>query len=252
MLKLEKPVVFVDIESTGTSTTDDKIVEISCVKLMPDMERIIKTYRINPGIPIPPGATEVHGITDEDVKDQPIFKRLANGLMDFITGCDLAGFKSNHFDFPMLYSEFSNAGVTWDYTLHNFIDVGNIFQIKEPRTLAAAVKFYCGKELEGAHGAQADIEATIDVFIKQTEMYEDLPNTMTELDLYSNYGNKRLDMAGKFVFDKDGKTILFNFGKDKGKPATDYGFLNWMVYKANFPPDTTKIALQLMNEIPFK
>lgn len=250
-LKLERPVVFVDIESTGTSTTDDKIVEISCIKLMPDATRITKTYRLNPGIPIPEGASAVHGIKDEDVKDLPTFKQLSKGILEFITGCDLGGFKSNHFDFPLLYSEFCNAGLSWDYNLSNFIDVGNIFQIKEPRTLAAAVKFYCGRELEGAHGAEADIEGTIDVFLKQCEMYEDLPNTMQELDLFSNYGNKRLDMAGKFVYDKDGKTILFNFGKLKGQPANDYGFLQWMVYKASFPYDTTKIAQQLMDEIPF-
>lgn len=253
MISLERPIVFIDVETTGTDTQADRIVEMSVVKLKVGGERIVKTYRFNPGIPIPAGATAIHGISDEDVKDNPPFSKMAKSFLEFITGCDLAGFKSNQFDFPLLYSEFTMAGIEWDYNGHNMIDVGSIYTIQEPRTLAAAVKFYCGKELEGAHGAEADIWATVDVFEKQIEQYPDLPKTVEELALFSNYGKKRLDMAGKFTLAEDGTTVLFNFGKQKGQPAkNDYGFLQWMVYKASFPPDTTKIAKQLMGEIPFK
>lgn len=251
MLQLLRPIVFMDFETTGTNTEKDKIVEMACVKLMPNGDRTVKTYRINPIIPIPEGATKVHGITNEMVKDAPTFKQLSKGMLEYISGCDLAGFKSNTFDFPMLYSEFLNAGIEWDYSKHNFIDVGNIFQIQEPRTLSAAVKFYCGKVLEDAHSAEADILATIDVFEKQINCYPDLPNTIQELDIFCNFGSKRLDMSGKFAYADDGETVIFNFGPSKGKPAkNDYGFLKWMVFKADFAPDTVAIAKKLMNEIP--
>ena len=250
MLQLLRPLVFADFETTGTDTSTDRIIEYSFCKLMPDGSKEIKTGRINPAMTIPEAASAIHGIMNDDVKDSPLFKQKANGLLLFIEDCDLAGFNSNSFDYPLLYAEFVRAGIDWDYSKHNLVDPGNIFKIKEARTLSAAYRFYCSKELEGAHGAENDILATVEIFQAQFEKYTDLPQTIEELSLYSNYGVKRLDMGGKFVMDKDGKTVLFNFGKLKGLPANDYGFLSWMVYKANFPPDTTKIAKELMNKIP--
>lgn len=251
MLQLLRPLIFADFETTGTDTQNDRIIEYSFCKLMPDGSKEIKTGRINPTILIPEGATAVHGITNDDVKDSPLFKQKAKGLLSFIEDCDLGGFNSNSFDYPLLYAEFNRAGIEWDYSKHNLVDPGNIFKIQEARTLAAAYKFYCGKDLEGAHGAENDILATVEVFQSQLERYPDLPQTIKELALYSNYGVQRLDMGGKFVMDKDGKTILFNLGKLKGQPAKDYGFLNWMLFKADFPPDTRKIAKQLIDEIPY-
>lgn len=251
MIKIERPIVFVDFETTGTDTMKDRIVEMSFAKLNLDASREVKTYRVNPEMAIPKGASDVHGITNADVDDKPTFKSYSKGILAFIEGCDLGGFKSNQFDFPLLYMEFNRAGINWDYNQHQMIDCGNIFTIKEPRTLAAAVKFYCGIELEGAHGAECDILGTISVFESQLLKYfteDEEVKTISDLALFSNYGNKRLDMAGKFVLDKDGETILLNFGKLKGQPAKkDRGFLNWMttVYPS-FPKDTLDIVYKLL------
>jgi DNA polymerase III subunit epsilon len=242
MIKLERPIVFVDFETTGVDTSKDRIIEYAFCKINPDGSRETKEGKLNPGIPIPPSATEIHGISDEDVKDKPAFKNFAKGILAFIEGCDLGGFNSNNFDFPLLYAEFNRCGINWDYSKQEMVDCGNIFKIKEERTLAAAVKFFLGKELEGAHGALADIIATADVFEAQLLKYEDLPKTIPELSLFSNFGKKRLDMANKFVLAEDGKTVIINFGKSKGYPAqNDKGFLQWMLSK-DFPPDTLKIA----------
>lgn len=247
-MQIIRPIIFFDIESTGIDTEKDRIVELCVIKCFyPDTNREIKTYRINPGIPIPASATEIHGISDEDVKDAPLFKQLAKSLLEYIKDCDLGGYNSNHFDIPMLYAEFNRAGVLWDYKGVDFIDPGVIFKRKEERTLSAAMRFYCGEELEGAHGSEADTLATIKVFEAMVNKYDDLPDNIKELALYCNYDKKRLDLAGKFTLAEDGKTILLNFGKNKGLPAKDdWGFLNWMVNKASFPPDTTAIAIALM------
>lgn len=255
MLKLYRPLIFGDFETTGVNPEKDRIISYSFCKIFPDGKQDIKTGFFNPGIPIPEKATEIHGIKDKDVQDAPKFEEQAVGLHRFIEGCDLAGFNSNRFDYPLLYAEFCRSGkVMWDYSDTKFIDVGNIYVIKEPRTLAAAYKFYTGSELSGAHNAEVDILATVDVFMRQTQVYEDLPNTIDELDVFCNFGNKRLDMGGKFIMSEDGKTILFNIGKEqKGKPAhSDYGFLRWMAYTAKFPPDTVEIAKKIMAEIDAK
>lgn len=249
MLQLTRSLVFVDFESTGVSPETDRIIEYAFCKLNPDGSRETKEGRLNPEMPIPAGATAVHGITDEDVKNCVYFRQLAKGILEFIKDCDLGGFASNNFDFPLLYAEFNRAGIEWIWQAHQMIDCGVIYKRKEERTLAAAVRFYCGEELEGAHGALADIIGTANVFEAQIKRYEDLPQTIPELALYSNFDRPKLDMAGKFVMAEDGKTILLNFGKSKGQPAkNDWGFLNWMVTKANFPADTNKIAYALMND----
>lgn len=246
-LNLKRPIVFLDIESTGLDTSLDRIVELALLKVTPDNEHINKCYRYNPGIDIPQSATEIHGITNESVKDCPAFHQHAKGLAAFLEGCDLAGFNSNKFDVPMLYSELTRAGVDWDWKKHQLVDIGNIFKIKEERTLSAALKFYCDKELVNAHSAEADIIATAEVFFAQLERYEDLPGEIDALALLSNYDKPMLDMKGCFTTDDQGN-ILFNFGKYRGEKAVLHvDFLDWMVNKASFPKDTVDVAQQIIN-----
>lgn len=245
-LKLTRPLVVLDIESTGVDREIDKIIDLSLRKVSLDGTVTCINYRVNPGRPIPAETTAVHGITDEDVQGMPTFRDVAQDVLDFIKGCDLAGFNSNHFDIPMLYNELVRCDLFLDYRSIRMIDVGNIFKIKETRTLSAAVKFYCQREHEGAHGAAADVEATMDVLLAQFEKYDDLPVDMDELALYSNYGNKMLDLSGKFSTNKEGVVVL-NFGKYKGMPAKDHlDFLDWMVNRANFNRDTVDVALEIM------
>lgn len=248
MLEFNRPIVFFDIESTGLSTTDDRIVEISVHKVGIDGEAESKTRRVNPGIPISPQATEVHGITDEDVKDMPPFNKIAKSLHDLIQGCDIGGFNSNRFDCPMLYNEFRRAGINWNYKQHHFIDVGNIFKIMEPRTLEAAVKFYLNREHDGAHGAAADTQATAEVFFHMINKYKaELPDTVDQLELFCNYDAPLMDLSGKFTSDKDG-TILLNFGKYRGERAEDHpDFLQWIMSK-DFPPDTVQVCEHVLNQ----
>lgn len=255
MLKLLRPLAFLDIESTGLNRENDRIVELG-IWIIPAEIPVVRlvdpqkyAFRFNPGIPIPAEVTAIHGISDADVKDEPSFKDIAKEILELIIECDIAGFNSNSFDLPMLYNEFMRSGIAWDYIRHNFIDVGNIFKIKEPRTLSAAVKFYTGADHEDAHGALPDAIATADVFAAMLTKYEGtLPSTIEELALFSNYGKKMLDISGKFSYDDAGE-VIFNFGPHRGKRAKDQtSFLEWMVYKASFPPDTVKIAMQFLNE----
>lgn len=252
MLNLNRPLVFGDFESTGTNTQEDRIIEYSFCKVFPDGQKEIKTGKLNPEMPIPVESSKIHGITNEDVKDSPKFKQLAKGILSFIEDCDLAGFNSNGFDWPLLYAEFTRANIDWNYTLHQMIDPGNIFKIQEPRTLTAAYKFYCGKDLEGAHSAENDILATFEVFIAQIEKYPDLPKTIEELAIYSNFGKQRLDFSGMFSHREDG-TIYFTKGKYKDKDATvDANYLRWIFMDSNFPPDTKKLARNIYDSISFK
>ena len=175
-LNLKRPIIFFDLETTGIDTAKDRIVEISMVKVMPDGEEITKTRRINPGMHIPEEATAVHGITDEDVKECPTFAQVAKSLEQFIRGCDFGGFNSNRFDLPVLVEEFLRAGVDVDFKRRKFVDVQNIFHKKEQRTLVAAYKFYCDKNLEDAHSAEADTKATYEVLMAQLDRYDDLEN----------------------------------------------------------------------------
>ena len=194
-LKLTRPIVFFDLEATGLNIGRDHIVEISIVKLFPDGSRQSYTRRVNPGMHIPEEATAIHHITDADVADQPLFKDIAPKLAKYIEGCDLGGYNSNKFDIPLLAEEFLNAGVTEvDLRRANFIDVQNIFHKKEQRTLTAAYKFYCNKDLEGAHAASADIQATVEVFEAQLERYDDLPTDVKGLAEYTTMV-KNVDFA---------------------------------------------------------
>lgn len=241
-----RPLCFLDIEATGLDRENDRIVELSIIKLFPDGSQEFKTRRFNPGIAIPEATTKIHGITDDHVKDEPRFKDVAKSLLDYITDCDLAGYNCNNFDVPMLFFEFLRADLYLDYTKIKIIDVGNIFKIKEQRTLEAAYKFYCDKQLENAHSAEADTKATLEVFESQLERYEDLPKTIEALAKYSNFDKEIIDISGKFTYNEAGK-VIFNFGKYKGELATDHpDFLDWMVNKANFSKDTCMVALKLL------
>lgn len=218
-LKLDRPVMFFDLETTGTDALHDRIVEISMIKVMPDGTDIQRTVRVNPGMPIPAEATAVHHITDADVADKPLFSQLAEGLAQSFRGCDLAGFNSNRFDIPLLAEEFARAGIDFDFNECRFIDVQTIFHKKEQRTLSAAYKFYCGKNLDDAHSANADTRATYEVLMAQLDRYDDLPNDMEKLAEYSSQ-NKNVDLMGRLVYDDRHREVI-NFGKYKGQLAVD-------------------------------
>ena len=248
MLKLQRPIVFIDIESTGLDVQNDRIVQIAFTKLLPDFSRESKSKLINPEMKIPEASTAIHGITDEMVKDVPTFKQIAKGMVEFIWCCDLGGFNSNIFDFPLLNAEFERAGYSFDFSNVHLVDVGNIFKIQNPRTLSAAYKQYTGNELENAHDAQVDIDATVDVFIKQIEEHDDIPKTIEEIALYSNYSRKMADLSGKFYYDEQGEVRL-NFGKYRNELAKDQiSFIDWMANKASFPADTNRIAHDILND----
>jgi len=246
MIQLKRPIVFFDVETTGTDKTLDRIIEISVCKLGVDYQQQIKTRRVNPMIPIPEEVTKIHGIKNEDVANEPEFRAIAKGIHQFISGCDIAGFNSNTFDVPFLYNEFERAGIVWDYTLHNFIDVCNIYKIKEPRTLSEAVKFYIGGTHEDAHSAEADVLATMNVLVKQLEKYPDLPTDMEELYKQSNYGHKLIDLNGWFKYDASGENIIFNKGTNRGKKVMDkVQYLEWML-NHDFSSDVKLICRKLI------
>ena len=250
-LKLKRPLIFFDIESTGVDPAKDHIVEISLIKVHPNGDEESKTRRINPGVHIPEASTAIHGITDDDVKDCPTFPQIAKSLAAFIKGCDLAGYNSNKFDIPILVEEFMRAGVEIDLSGKKFVDVQNIFHKMEQRTLAAAYKFYCGAEIENAHSAEADIRATYEVLKAQLDRYpDDLQNDVDFLADFSRM-NRNLDFAGRIVLD-DHDVPVFNFGKHKGRPvaevfATEPSYYNWML-NGDFPLNTTPILTRLRHE----
>ncbi|MBD99373.1 MAG: DNA polymerase III subunit epsilon [Verrucomicrobia bacterium] len=246
-LSLTKPIVFFDLETTGVDVAKDRIVEISILKLNPDGTKDIKTRRVNPGIPIPKGASEVHGIYDDDVKDEPTFKALAKSLSQFIGNSDLAGYNSNKFDVPLLVEEFLRVGVDFDVANRDLVDVQNIFHKMEQRTLVAAYKFYCDKELENAHSAEADNIATYEILEAQIERYSELKNDINFLSEFSTR-QKNADLIGRIVFDEN-NTEVFNFGKHKGKAVRDIlreepSYYAWMM-KGDFPEYTKKVLTQI-------
>lgn len=254
-LNLKNPLVFFDLETTGTDTVKDRIVEIAYLKVFPNGKKEVKTRRINPEMPIPPAATAVHGISDDDIKDSPTFKQIAKSLADQIEGCDLAGFNSSRFDIPLLAEEFLRAGVDIDLSKRKMIDVQIIFHKKEERTLKAAYKFYCGEELIDAHSAEADTLATYEVLKAQLDKYDDLENDIEKLATEFSFFNNNVDLAGRIIKDENGIEI-FNFGKHKGKSVAEVlkkepSFYAWMM-DAEFPLNTkqvlTKIKLREMQK----
>jgi DNA polymerase-3 subunit epsilon len=231
-LNLTCPVVFFDLETTGTDINKDRIVEICYLKVWPNGNEDARTMRINPDMHIPEEASQVHGIYDVDVKDCPKFKEVAKNIAKDFEGADIAGFNSNRFDVPLLAEEFLRAEVDIDLARHRFIDVQVIFHKKEQRTLSAAYQFYCGKNLEDAHTALADTRATYEVLKAQLDKYPDLQNDMKFLSDYSSF-TKNVDFAGRMVYDDNGAEV-FNFGKYKGLLvkdvlAKDPGYYSWIL-----------------------
>ncbi|MCC7333294.1 MAG: 3'-5' exonuclease [Flavobacteriales bacterium] len=247
ILKLSKPIVFFDLEATGVNVASDRIVEISILKIFPNGDKESKTKRVNPTIPIPIEASTVHGITDYDIANSPTFKEIAKEISNFIDGCDLAGFNSNKFDIPMLAEEFLRADVDFDVSKRKCIDVQNIFHKMEQRTLSAAYQFYCKKDLENAHSAEADTMATFEILEAQLSKYKELQNDVKFLSDFSQR-SVNVDLMGRIVYDDKGIEI-FNFGKHKGKSVEqvfeiDPGYYSWMM-NGDFPLYTKKVLTQI-------
>ena len=254
MLKINRPIAFIDLETTGISLSTDRIVEIAIVKLMPDSSRLVKRKLINPLIPIPKATSDIHGITDEMVAAAPSFKQVANEIKMFIENCDLGGYNSNRFDIPILVEEFLRADMDVDLSTRRMIDVQHIFYTMEPRTLSAAYKFFCEKELTDAHSAQADVEATIEVLMSQLKRYENLGNTIDSI-LGVIGEEKIVDYARRFGFDDKGNEI-FNFGKHKGRMVTDVlkaepQYYDWMM-RGDFPLHTKQKLTEIFNRTLLK
>jgi len=253
-LQLQRPIAFIDLETTGVSLSSDRIVEIAVVKILPDGTRQVKRKLLNPEMPIPPQSTDIHGISDEMVKEAPTFKQAANELKQFIENCDLGGYNSNRFDIPLLMEEFLRAGITVDLSTKRMVDVQHIFYTMEPRTLSAAYRFYCAKELEGAHSAEHDVNATIEVLLAQLERYPQLGDSVDSI-LQLIGEEKIVDYARRFVFDDKGVEV-FNFGKHKGKPVTDVlkaepQYYDWMM-RGDFPLHTKQKLTEILNRTLLK
>ena len=263
---LTRPIAFFDLETTGVNVASDRIVEISILKISPDGKKEIKTKRINPTIPIPKQSSEIHGIYDADVANEPTFKGIAKSLAQFLEGCDLAGYNSNKFDIPVLVEEFMRADIEFDLKGRRFVDVQNIFHQMEQRTLKAAYKFYCGKAIINAHSAEADIEATYEVFLAQLERYDGVEfedkkgnktipvkNDISALHSFTNI-NKNADLAGRIIFNEQGVEV-FNFGKHTGKPVEQVlrdepSYYSWML-NGDFPLYTKKILTDIKLRMAF-
>jgi DNA polymerase-3 subunit epsilon len=246
-LKLKNSIAFLDLETTGLNIVTDRIVEISIIKINPNGQEEEYTKRINPTIPIPKQASDVHGIFDNDVKDMPTFKEIGKNIAKFIEGCDLAGYNSNKFDIPMLAEEFLRAEIDIDMRKRKFVDVQTIFYKMEQRTLIAAYKFFCDKDLTNAHSANADTKATYEVLKAQLDRYPDLEN---DIDFLSNFSShtKNVDFAGRIIYNEKGEEEI-NFGKHKGKTVeqvlkTDLGYYSW-VMNNDFALDTKRVFTQI-------
>jgi len=246
-LKLTKPMVFFDLETTGVNIANDRIVEISILKIFPNGTQESKTWLVNPEMEIPADATAVHGITNEKVVTEPTFKEIADVVNTMIADADLAGFNSNRFDIPLLAEEFLRVGIDFDMNNRKAIDVQVIFHKKEQRTLSAGYKFYCGKDLEDAHSAEADTNATYEILKAQLDKYDDIENSVDALSEFSTHG-KRGDFAGFILFnDKDQE--IFSFGKYKGRTVEEVlkenpGYNAW-IQNADFPLYTKKVLREI-------
>lgn len=254
-LNLKRPLAFFDLEATGTNVGSDRIVEISILKVMPDAKELVKTWRINPEMPIPLQTSLIHGIYDEDIAHAPTFTTLASEISAFIGDSDLAGYNSNKFDIPMLLEEFLRANVDFDMSNRKFVDVQNIFHQMEQRTLKAAYKFYCNADLINAHSAEADVRATYEVLLSQLDRYKDVEfeskqgekskpvvNDVNALHDFTNM-SKPVDFAGRLIYN-DKNEVCFNFGKHKGKTTAEVftaepSYYAWMK-QGDFPLYTKK------------
>jgi DNA polymerase-3 subunit epsilon len=246
-LKLRNPLIIFDLETTGINIVSDRIVELSYLKIHPNGDEESRTMKINPTIPIPEKASQIHGITDKDVKDAPTFQEVAKSIANIFEGCDFAGFNSNKFDIPLLAEEFIRADADIDLMKRKFIDVQVIFHKKEQRTLEAAYRFYCNKNLDNAHSAEADTLATFEILKAQLEKYEDLPTDIDELSKYSSH-NRNADFAGRIIYDDNGNEV-FNFGKYKGQLVEnilkkDPAYYSWMM-NSEFPLYTKRVLTSI-------
>lgn len=246
-LKLKRPIVFLDLETTGLNVSTDRIVEISFLKVNPDgTEQRLNTL-VNPEMPIPAKVTALHGISDADVEKAPVFREIAKKLAAFLEGCDLAGFNAIKFDIPVLAEEFLRTNTDFNFRKRRYVDVQVIFHKKEQRNLAAAYQFYCGKELKNAHTAEADTEATYEVMKSQLDRYNDLENDVEKLSDLSSYNNFA-DFAGRIIFDEKGEEV-FNFGKHKGKKVEtvlkeEPSYYSWIM-NGDFPLYTKKVLTEI-------
>ena len=252
-LQLTKPIAFIDLETTGINISTERIVEIAMVKISPDGGQQIKRKLINPQMPIPKASSDIHGITDEMVKDAPTFKQAANEIKQFIDNCDLAGYNSNRFDIPMLIEEFLRSGLEFTLEGKKLLDVQKVFHMMEQRTLGAAYKFYCNKSLENAHSAEVDATATWEVLEAQVERYPQIGNTVESIVKFTGEDDI-VDFARRFV--KENGIEIFNFGKHKGKPVTqvlkeEQQYYDWMM-KGDFPMNTKQKLTEILNRTLLK
>ncbi|MDE7389045.1 MAG: 3'-5' exonuclease [Muribaculaceae bacterium] len=250
-LILTKPIIFFDLETTGVNFQTDRIVELSYIKVNPNGTEEERTYRINPEMHIPEEASAVHHIYDADVAGKPRFKEIARDIARIFTGCDIGGFNSNRFDLPLLMEEFIRAGVEFDVSKCRFVDVQTIFHKMEQRTLSAAYMFYCGKELDGAHSANADTRATYEVLKAQLDRYPSLQNSIDFLSQFSTQ-KRGADLAGRIVYDEQGREI-FNFGKYKGKSVEEIfrkepGYYGWMM-NGDFAANTKQVITRIYTRV---
>ncbi len=246
-LNLKRPIAFIDLETTGVNVGADRIVEIAILKIFPNGTKDSRVYKVHPTIPIPAETSKIHGIYDEDVKDCPTFKEISMEVKTLLGDCDLAGYNSNKFDIPLLLEEFTRCDISFDVTTRKLVDVQNIFHKMEQRTLSAAYKFYCNKDLENAHTAEADTLATFEVMLAQLEKYDTLKNDIDFLSQFSSI-TKNVDLAGRIVFNEKGDEV-FNFGKYKGKLVSDIfqsepSYYDWMM-KGDFATNTKNVITSI-------
>jgi DNA polymerase III subunit epsilon len=247
-LQLTRPIAFIDLETTGINVSNDRIVEIAIVKIMPDGLKQSKRKIVNPTIPIPQGAIDVHGRTNEMVKDAPTFKQIANEVKQFMEGCDIGGYNSNRFDIPMLVEEFLRCDLNIEIETRKLVDVQKVYHQMEQRTLSAAYKFYCNKTLENAHSAEVDATATYEVLEAQIEKYDAIGNTVESIVKFTGEEDI-VDFARRFVMEKG--IEVFNFGKHKGKPVMQVlkeepQYYDWMM-KGEFPLHTKQKITEIIN-----
>lgn len=249
-IELKRPLAFIDLETTGVNPGSDRIVEIAIVKVMPDGSKIVKRKLINPEMPIPPQTTAIHGITNEMVKDAPTFRQVANEIKQFLDNCDISGYNSNKFDIPMLVEELLRVGQDLKMDNRKLLDVQKIFHLLEPRTLSAAYKFYCNKDLVDAHSAEADATATWEILDAQLNKYPQLGNTIESV--FKVIGEEEIvDFARRMVV-QDGK-IVFNFGKHKGKEVekvlqSERSYYDWMMH-GDFPQHTKQKLTEILHKM---
>ncbi|HEX6334260.1 MAG TPA: 3'-5' exonuclease [Flavisolibacter sp.] len=254
MLQLKKPLAFIDIEATGTNVAVDRIVEIAIVKTMPDGNRTVKRKIINPRMPIPQVCIDMHGITNEMVKEAPVFKQVAQEIRQFLDGCDIACYNAYRLDMPLLMEEFLRAEVEFDMKGRKIVDVQKIFHTMEQRTLSAAYRFYCNKTLDGAHGAEVDATATAEILDAQLQRYPQLGNTLDSI-IKAVGDDHIIDFARRFIFDDKGVEV-FNFGKHKGRPVSDVlkaepQYYDWMM-KGEFPMNTKQKLTEIYTRTMLK